>query len=203
MTKKKCGRCQVVLEYSKFAKNKARRDGLQSHCKMCRKNIGKQHYQKHKADYRDRGKQWIKENPEKWKNYRRTWANNKYKNNPSFRVLCSVKATMYDALFRQKALREEGKTGVYLGCTIEELKRHLEVKFKPGMTWENHGEWHVDHRRPCASFDLTKEEDIKMCFHYTNLQPLWSADNIRKRAKFDPETFDYEWSGEEWKEISV
>ena len=118
MTKKKCGRCQVVLEYSKFAKNKARRDGLQSHCKMCRKNIGKQHYQKHKADYRDRGKQWIKENPEKWKNYRRTWANNKYKNNPSFRVLCSVKATMYDALFRQKALREEGKTGVYLGCTI-------------------------------------------------------------------------------------
>ena len=55
---------KVVLVYSKFAKNKARRDGLQSHCKMCRKNIGKQHYQKHKADYRDRGKQWIKENPQ-------------------------------------------------------------------------------------------------------------------------------------------
>ena len=71
------------------------------------------------------------------------------------------------------------------------------------MTWNNHGKWHIDHRRPCASFDLTKEEDIKMCFHYTNLQPLWSTDNIRKRDKFDPETFNYEWTGEEWNEISV
>jgi len=44
---------------------------------------------------------------------------------------------------------------------IEELKEHLEVRFENGMTWENHGELHVDHRRPCASFDLTKEEDIK------------------------------------------
>ena len=61
----------------------------------------------------------------------------------------------------------------------------------------------IDHRRPCASFDLTKEEDIKMCFHYTNLQPLWGAENLRKGAKFDPETFNYEWSGEEWNEISV
>ena len=61
----------------------------------------------------------------------------------------------------------------------------------------------IDHRRPCASFDLTKEEDIKMCFHYTNLQPLWSTDNLRKRDKFDPPLRGYEWSGEEWKEISV
>ena len=95
------------------------------------------------------------------------------------------------------------RTVRYLHCTLQELKEYLEVRFKPGMTWNNHGKWHIDHRRPCASFDLTKEEDIKMCFHYTNLQPLWGAANLRKGAKFDPETFNYEWSGEEWNEISV
>jgi hypothetical protein len=67
-----------------------------------------------------------------------------------------------------------------LGCTIEELWKHLEKKFKPGMTKENHGKWHVDHIIPCAIFDLSKPEEQIKCFHYTNLQPLWAIDNIRK-----------------------
>jgi hypothetical protein len=70
-----------------------------------------------------------------------------------------------------------------LGCSIEQLKQHLISKFKPGMSWRNYGKWHVDHIRPCASFDLSKPAEQRKCFHYTNLQPLWAGDNLRKGSK--------------------
>lgn len=72
-----------------------------------------------------------------------------------------------------------------LGCTAEQLAQHLESMFQPGMTWDNwslHG-WHVDHIRPLAVFDLTDPVQLAEACHYTNLQPLWAADNIRKGAK--------------------
>ena len=72
-----------------------------------------------------------------------------------------------------------------LGCSIEKLWEHLESKFQPGMTRENHGKWHIDHIRPCISFNLTDLEQQKICFHYTNLQPLWAEDNLKKGAKYD------------------
>ena len=64
---------------------------------------------------------------------------------------------------------------------------HLEKQFQPGMSWDNHGYdgWHVDHIRPCASFDLTDEEQVRKCFHYTNLQPLWAKDNLRKGSEWN------------------
>jgi len=72
-----------------------------------------------------------------------------------------------------------------LCCTPGELKAHLESKFQPGMDWDNYGfyGWHIDHKIPCAAFDLTKEDEAKKCFHFTNLQPLWAKDNNFKRAK--------------------
>lgn len=74
-----------------------------------------------------------------------------------------------------------------IGCTVEELKRHIESQFEPGMTWENWGYrgWHIDHRTPLASFDLSKSEQVKAAFHFTNLQPLWAGQNLRKGAKLD------------------
>jgi len=69
-----------------------------------------------------------------------------------------------------------------LGTDIETVRQHLENQFKNGMTWNNHGiiGWHIDHIKPCSSFDLTKEEEQLQCFNYTNLQPLWYYDNIVK-----------------------
>ena len=60
------------------------------------------------------------------------------------------------------------------------------------MTWENHGQygWHVDHIKPCALFDLTKIEEQKKCFHYTNLQPLWWRDNIKKSHHYTNEVLE-------------
>ena len=63
--------------------------------------------------------------------------------------------------------------------------KHIEKQFKPGMSWENHGKWHIDHVKPCASFDLTQSEQQKACFSYLNMQPLWAIDNIKKGAKLD------------------
>jgi hypothetical protein len=81
------------------------------------------------------------------------------------------------------ALRTGQKSGSAirdLGCTVEELKKHLETHFQPGMTWDNYGEWHVDHKIPLSSFDLSNPVEFKKSCHYTNLQPLWALDNIRK-----------------------
>lgn len=76
------------------------------------------------------------------------------------------------------------KTMTLIGCTVAELRDHLEAKFQPGMTWENYGKWHVDHIRPCASFDLLDPGEQVKCFHFTNLQPLWAAENHAKGAKW-------------------
>ena len=67
-----------------------------------------------------------------------------------------------------------------IGCDIPTLMRHLESRFSAGMSFDNYGDWHVDHIVPCATFDLTQAKDQKKCFHYTNLQPLWAADHREK-----------------------
>ena len=69
------------------------------------------------------------------------------------------------------------------GCELSFLKCYIEDKFTEGRSWENHGEWHIDHIKPCAT-DLTKEEQEK-CFHYTNLQPLWAWQNLMKGSRYD------------------
>lgn len=71
-----------------------------------------------------------------------------------------------------------------VGCSIPELRACFERKFLPGMAWENYGAWHIDHIKPCAKFDLTNPEHQKQCFHFSNLQPLWATDNLRKNSKY-------------------
>jgi len=85
---------------------------------------------------------------------------------------------------RRALISKSKRTMKLLGCTVTELWKHLEKQFQPGMTRENYGEWHVDHIKPCALFDLTRDEEQAICFHYTNLQPLWAVDNIRKGKKY-------------------
>ena len=85
-----------------------------------------------------------------------------------------------------------------LGCTINHCRIHLERQFSEEMSWDNHGEWHIDHRKPCAVFDLTDSDEQKKCFHYTNLQPMWADENIAKKDNFNDEDFDWEWNGSQW-----
>jgi hypothetical protein len=81
-------------------------------------------------------------------------------------------------------IKKSKKTQDLIGCSIEQLWVHLEKSFKTGMTRENYGKWHMDHIRPCASFDLSKPEEQYKCFHYTNLQALWAHENFSKGSKY-------------------
>jgi hypothetical protein len=79
------------------------------------------------------------------------------------------------------------KTFTLLGIDRDGFMRHMEALFTDDMSWKNYGEWHIDHVRPIASFDLTKEENVRAVCHYTNLQPLWATDNMHKSAKWVPD----------------
>ena len=74
-----------------------------------------------------------------------------------------------------------------LGCSIEQFKNHIQSLFKPEMNFSNHGKkgWHIDHIRPCSSFDMSDPVQRSVCFHYTNLQPLWAVENIKKGARYE------------------
>jgi hypothetical protein len=99
--------------------------------------------------------------------------------------------------------REKNKrTMEYVGCDVDTLRAHLERQFVDGMTWENQGEWHIDHVRPCASFNLDNEDERHQCFHYTNLQPLWGPDNLSKNAFYDEDNHPLEWSGDHWEDVA-
>jgi len=106
----------------------------------------------------------------------------RYRNNINFKLTCVLRARLNQAMRRSFI---SGSAVKDLGCSISELKAHLESKFQPGMTWENwsrHG-WHIDHIIPLSKFILQNEEHLKKACNYTNLQPLWAHDNLSKGAK--------------------
>jgi hypothetical protein len=82
-----------------------------------------------------------------------------------------------------KGKNKSSRTMKLVGCTVNFLKQFLQKQFKSGMSWSNYGKWHIDHIKPCASFDLSKPSEQRECFNYTNLQPLWAEDNLRKSDK--------------------
>lgn len=99
-----------------------------------------------------------------------------------FRISCNLRARINTAIRRGY---KAGSAIKDLGCTIPELKIYLQDRFLRGMTWENHSRtgWHIDHIIPLSSFDLTDREQFLRAVHYTNLQPLWASDNIKKGNK--------------------
>ena len=104
----------------------------------------------------------------------------KRESDPVFRMMENIRRRIqlaYKNHYKSKSTME------LLGCTGEELAQHLEKQFQEGMTHENHGEWHIDHIKPIASFDLSNPKEAEECFHYTNLQPLWAEDNLKKGSK--------------------
>jgi len=116
-------------------------------------------------------------NSEKGKAYKRRYL----KINMRYRLGKNLRLRIWHAL---KGNSKSNSTINLLGCTIEELKQHLQKQFKPDMNWDNYGKWHIDHIKPCAKFDLTIKENQEKCFHYTNLQPLWAVENLKKGGKY-------------------
>jgi hypothetical protein len=124
-------------------------------------------------------KRWKAANKEHTNAYAKAWHNNRYATDPEFRLR---KLLRRHSTRINRPNRKAGTSVAYLGCTIAEAKRHIESLWAPGMTWENHSlhGWHIDHVIPLAAFDFTDEEQAKKALHYTNLQPMWAKDNLRK-----------------------
>ena len=125
-------------------------------------------------------KQWRLNNKEKSKKYQNKYYKKKIKIDPNYKLIKNMRSRIWSGL---KGRYKSKSTIKLLGCSVKECWQHLKSKFQPGMTKENYGQWHVDHIIPCASFDLKCPVQQMACFHYTNLQPLWAADNIRKKDK--------------------
>ena len=175
-----------------------------------RRSANKRYYQRKRQDpgfleaNRERSKLYREENPEKcaaalkrhrsseeYKESRKAYRRNNrdsenasrkrmYDKSPQYRIACILRAR-----FKKKVNGESRSLATFdlVGCSPNEARLHIESLFQPGMSWDNYPEWHIDHIVPLASFDLTDEGQQKQAFHYTNLQPLWAEDNLKKRDK--------------------
>ena len=115
------------------------------------------------------------------------WCREYYKD-PAKRIARNMYNRVRIAIFTQLAEKSQ-KTEYLCGCSWEDLVKHIEAQFKEGMAWDNYGlgkgKWSIDHIKPCILYDLTDSQEQKECFHYTNLQPLWSIENSSKREKYN------------------
>ena len=135
----------------------------------------------YKLKQNQRQKIYAKQNREKINLYMR----NKRKITPNWIIRDRVRSRVYRVLIK-KNIKKCNSTLNLLGIdNINILKNHLEKQFKEGMTWDNYGLWHIDHIKPCASFDLICPVQQLACFHYKNLQPLWALENLQKSAKYE------------------
>jgi hypothetical protein len=133
----------------------------------------------------EKQKEWSEKNRDKLNEWNRKYVKERVKSDPNFKVSKRIRSRISNSIKRQKSTKTTIATEL-LGCSMDECRHHLEKQFTAGMTWDNHGKhgWHIDHIKPCASFDLTDIEQQKQCFHYTNLQPLWAEDNLKKGCNY-------------------
>ena len=121
---------------------------------------------------------------ERWRSAKA--ANKRYhsmKSDPAFRMSRACRYRIWRML---KGLSKSKRSADLVGCSWDQLVAHLQSQFEPWMNWDNCGsEWHVDHIKPCAAFDLSVESERMACFHYTNLRPLRAIDNWSKNSRFN------------------
>jgi hypothetical protein len=189
METKLCSKCKIDKFISEYSKDKNRSDGYGVYCKECRRII----YQSKSELIKEKSKKYYHNNKEKnhekilernrlWRKNNPTYTTDRKKIDPTFKIIKNVRRRLNR--FINFSYFTKRSTTIYLiGCSPKELKSFLEKKFIGNMSWENYGEWHIDHIIPLSSAK-TEEELNKLC-HYTNLQPLWAKDNLRKSNKLD------------------
>lgn len=179
-------------KYYSEHKNEAKSHNIQYRDKN-REKINSQkrlHYLLNKDRLLNEKKQYYFDNKETILQQHNKYIRKKRKENPTFRLIANLRARTQIAL---KTEIKSKRTLELLGCSSKEFRKYIESKFTEGMTWDNYGlgangkgmqEWHLDHIRPCASFDLSKPEEQQICFHWCNYQPLWATYNLKKHKKY-------------------
>ena len=195
---KRCNTCKEIKTISDFNKNKNNKDGYNRKCRDCEKIYRKQYrkdneekIKKYQLNYKKENKerlselykQWIENNRDHYNNYQNTHRKKRLREDIEFKILNNLRNRVRSAL---KGVCKSAKTMELVDCTIEFLMNHLESMFYDDMNWGNYGSyWHVDHIIPCIFFDLKAPEQQKICFHWTNLQPLTAKDNLEKNDNLD------------------
>lgn len=151
----------------------------------------KRYAEKHRERLRDYNKQYRDTNKTTINAQRRNYLVlhtqeilAKRRASPHARMRCALQARIRHAVINTRTKKID-KTLALVGCSLAFLESHLSKQFTDGMSWENYGRWHIDHIKPCASFDLSDPAQQRACFHYTNLQPLWAAENIGKGCRIE------------------
>ena len=187
METKVCSKCGIERSNLEFRKDITKKDGLRPDCKLCVKNYEMTRRVNNPTLMSEKLKKFYKDNPEKRKEYRQNYKLRKHKQRKERRNSDSVfnlvnrmrcRIWKYLTLFN---ITKKNKTFEIVGCTPEFLKEYLEKKFKDGMSWESRHLFHIDHIIPLSSAK-TEKELYKLC-HYTNLQPLWVDENLKKSNK--------------------
>ncbi len=133
---------------------------------------------------REKHTEWRNNNRDKVRKWARDYERKRRSEDPKYRLSARTRTSVWTCL-KERNIKKKSSTFILLGYSIEELMTHLESLFTEGMTWENYGEWHVDHKIPMASFQFESTEDLefKECWKLSNLQPLWGPDNLSKGTK--------------------
>jgi hypothetical protein len=135
--------------------------------------------------WRDKNREYLRLKAKEYRNQegfldkRKAYLNSRKKYDIDFKLVTYLRSRVSSLL--KKSVKTD-KTIPLLGCSISELKKHLESSWLEGMSWDNYGfyGWHIDHIKPCNTFDFSSEEDQKICFHYSNLRALWAKDNLSR-----------------------
>ena len=106
---------------------------------------------------------------------------------PSWLLARRMRTRIWGAL---RGRSKAASTFRLIGCSVERLRAHIEAQWLPGMSWNNYGEWHIDHVKPCAAFDLSNPLQQRAAFNFINLRPLWGSDNSEKSSL---------WCGSRWR----
>ncbi len=196
--------CKECISPINMAYNAENKEKQSAYAKIYRQEHSEYEKKRHAKYYRDNlGKRqvWLNENKKSIKEGKKRWndknielirektrANKKKKRleDTDYKLKENISGRILRAIKYQGTYKSYSSIKL-LGCTIQKAREHLEKQFQPGMTWKNHGlkGWHIDHKIPCASFDLTDSEEQKACFNYMNLQPLWWQDNLSKGNKLN------------------
>lgn len=149
------------------------------------KSLYKKRYKDNPKYHIESCKKWRENNPEKTNECQRKYGKYKRATDPAFCIAANLRSRLHKVLKSQMAKKSDNSFSL-VGCSPSDLKIYLEGKWQSGMSWDNykHNGWHIDHIRPCSSFNLLDAEEQKKCFHYTNLQPLWAKDNLSKSDKY-------------------
>lgn len=174
--KKKCNTCGKNKLLDCFHIKKDGKFGRNHKCKDCRKIYSQKYYLVNK----DRLDQQHKEYNYNHREQQAKIFREKYHSDIEFKIKHTLRRRLRHAIKGNIKIESAKKL---LGCDIIFFKSYIEKQFLKGMTWNNHGKWHIDHIKPCDSFDLSDTKQQKECFHYSNLRPLWAKDNLKKSNK--------------------